>query len=339
MPKEVKGIVLSRLIVVISIILIPIITFFIFYLVDFGLWYTSNATLNFLVIKILCPIVFSVSWLFFLILFAKRVAASIDNMDNLTGVIPLRLKIFYGIIAGFLALIWFIPLATPIVSILSFSSMAWRLTTHGKESWDDPKVSNLTKFTMVLFSIIPIFCFISILPDYMILAQFLFEQIWTPMVNFIYILSYTLCTALGIGSFIVLITNQGVAEYEQIFEDNTESKTLLGIKLFELILFVFLFLLAWYGFEIVDLFYYIGFGIVVLVFIVNFVNGKRRDRSFRSYFLGYILAVIFIGSSLIFSYFEIEFFETLGILSLISSGFLFAIAFIYTFLKLEESEL
>ena len=44
MTREVKGFILSRLLVLISIIIVPIAIFLIFNLVEFSLWYSQNPT-------------------------------------------------------------------------------------------------------------------------------------------------------------------------------------------------------------------------------------------------------------------------------------------------------
>ena len=97
MTREVKGFILSRLLVLISIIIVPIAIFLIFNLVEFSLWYSQNPTLNFWILRVLCPLVFSVSWLFFLILFANRLSETIDSMDKTVGIVPLRLRFFFGL--------------------------------------------------------------------------------------------------------------------------------------------------------------------------------------------------------------------------------------------------
>jgi len=230
MPKEIKGLIVSRLVVLISIILVPVAIFLIFNLVDFKLWFSDDPALNFWILNILCPLVFSVSWLFFLILFANRFAATIEAMDRTVGVVPLRLRFFFGLNALFILFIFVFPIITPIISILSFASMAWRLTTSRKESWDDSKVSFGTKLLMILFSLLPIFCTIVILPQYILLSIFLWENIWIPLLPIIFIISVCLCTALAIGSLFFLIANKGVSEYEQILKEEDEEARILEVS-------------------------------------------------------------------------------------------------------------
>ena len=298
MAREIKGILVSRLVVLISIILVPIIVFVIFNLIPFQLWFSSDPDLNFWLIKILCPLVYSVSWLFFLILFANRLDQTINSMDRIAGIIPLRMKMFYGINAIFILFIFVFPIVTPIVSVLSFSSFAWHLTTFRKEEWDDEKVSFFTKFLMILFAVLPIFCTVLILPQFLDLPLFLWNNVWDPLLDYIFIFSYCVCTALAIGSLFILIANSGVSEYEQIYSDGRQRISMVNVKIFELALFIFLFVLALYDFIIVDVFYYAGFVIVLLVSIVNHFTGKRKTRKFRGHVFGYVLAAIFMSSSL-----------------------------------------
>jgi hypothetical protein len=335
MSTEMKGIMLSRLIVLISIVLVPIITFLIYNFVDFKLWFSNDPILEAWIIKFICPLIFSVSWLFFLLLFANRFAETIDSTDRVVGVIPLRLKLFFGINALFIILIFVFPLVTPLISVLSFASFAWRLTTFRKKRWEeDTKVSLLTKVAMGVFSVLPIFCAVVIIPEYLVLAIHLWRDIWIPLLDYIYVISYSLCTALAIGSLFYLFTNSGVSEYEQIFVDTTKSKSFMYIKILESVLFGFFLFLAFGEFDVINLFYNVGFIIVLFVSVVNYFSGKQKTSKFKGHLAGYILAAIFMGSNLIFI--RVEFSEIIKVWSLGVSGALFILVFIYTFIHLEE---
>ena len=137
MPKEIKGIILSRLFILVAIFAVPILIFLIFILTDFDLWFTTDVRVSVAIAKVLVPSVFAVSWLYFMSLFANRFSETIEAMGRTVGIIPLRLKIFYGVNAIFVLFIFVFPLITPVVSILSFASMVWQLTTYRKENWDD----------------------------------------------------------------------------------------------------------------------------------------------------------------------------------------------------------
>ncbi len=341
MPKEIRGLIASRLIVIISIIILPIIIFLIFAFADFSLWFTDDKTINFLIIKILCPLVFSISWVFFLILFATRVSTSIESMDKTVAVIPIRLKLFFGANALFILFIFVLPIITPIIAVLSFSSMAWRLTTFKRETWEDQKVSLATKIFMILFSILPVFCSIIILPQYLILAIFLWEVIWVPFLPVLFKISYAIYTSLAIGSLFFLIYNRGVSEYEQLLTEPKSEATIWYIRILEIFLFVFfLFLEGFFTggqrFELINVFYYAGFFIGIAVAVINFIMGKRKDVSFKSYFLGYLLAAIFMASNLFIAG---DWSYMIQMLFLFLSAAVFIFIFFFTFLTIKESEL
>ncbi|MFX1365603.1 MAG: hypothetical protein ACFFCE_06450 [Promethearchaeota archaeon] len=334
MPKEIKGIIVSRLIVLLSIILIPIAIFLIYNLADFNLWYTNDPTITILVIKILSPFIFSVSWLFFMILFINRFANTLDDFDKTVSVVPSRLKFFYGINAIYIMMIFIFPIITPLISILSFASMAWRLTTFRKERWeDDTKISKITWIMMILASVIPIFCAVSVLPGFLALTDFLWNDIWLKFLPFLFSISYSLFTALAIGSFILLLYNSGISEYEQLWVDSSKRDIIWDIRIFEIFLFAFFLFLDLYKFEVIELFYWGGFILILIISIVNYFQGKSKVKSFKSHLFGYLIAAVFVGSNVLFSTTEISGF--LRIWSLILSAVLYISVFFYTFFQAE----
>ncbi len=335
MTKTVKGILIPRLIVLLAIILVPLSIFLIFSFVDFNLWYSNDASLNFIVIKILSPIVYSVSWLFFLILFANRFANTMESFDDKISVVPSRLKFFYGINAVYILFIFVFPIITPVISILSFASFAWRLTTFRKDSWEeDTKTSFLTKLVMVLASLIPIFCTVSIIPEFLELPLFLWNNIWLNIIDYLFKISYSLFTALSIGSLIILCSNSGISEYEQLFVDTTQKKSFTNVKVLVVFLFGFFLYLDLYNYPIVDLIYTAGLVIVILTYLINLIRGRSKYGSFKSYFLGYLIAAVFIGSNVILTTDEISGF--LRVSSLLISAILYIFVLFYTFITLDE---
>jgi len=317
MPKTVKGIIVPRLVVLFAIFLVPLSIFLIFSLVDFKLWYSNDATLNFIVIKILSPIVYSVSWLFFLILFANRFANTIESFDDKISVVPSRLKFFYGLNAVYILFIFIFPFITPVISILSFASFAWRLTTFRKESWeDDTETSFLTKLVMVLASLLP-----------------LWNNVWLYLIEYLFKISYSLFTALSIGSLIILFSNSGISEYEQLFTDSTQKKSFTNVKVFVVFLFGFFLFLDINEYPIVELIYTAGLVIVIFTYLVNLIRGRSKYGSFKSYFLGYLIAAVFIGSNVILTTEEIS--EFLRVWSLLLSAILYIFVLFYTFITLD----
>jgi hypothetical protein len=336
MPRKVKDIYISRLVVLITLILIPIATFVIFISVNFDLWYSTNPTLEFWVIKVLCPVIFSGSWLYFMILFRNRLSLTLDSMERVTSIIPLRLKIFYGMIALIVLFIFLIPLVTPFIAIISFMSIAWQMSTRKHEFGESGGSPWYTKVLMLLFVIVPIFCTVSILPEYALLSEFLSASIWDPLIDHIYTISYCLCTALAVGSLFFLFENSGVSEYEQILQHPDDKKGNTYIKYVEFVLFIFLLILAYTGFELIEFFYGAGLVIVVFVSIINFFSSKKKTGKFGGHILGYLLAAIFMGSNLLI--FNVEFGEIFQIISLIILAAVFILIFIITFIVLEEED-
>ncbi|TFG25227.1 MAG: hypothetical protein EU533_01335 [Promethearchaeota archaeon] len=341
MPKEVKGLLITRLIVLVLIICIPISIFFIYNIIPFSLWYSNDPTLNFWVIKILIPSVFSVSWLFFLILFANRLAESMELFDEKIGVVPSRLKFFYGINAVYLLVIFVFPLVTPVISILSFASFAWRLTTFKKESWEeDTEISFFIKFLMVLFAILPLFCTVSIIHQYLDLSFFLWNDIWVRVLPYLFIFSYSLFTALAFGSLIILFSNAGISEYEQIWSETPTKNRFWKVKVFEGILFAFFLYLdlsryfGIYEYDLIDFFYLAGFIIIIFTSIVNYVRGKSKYKGFKGHLIGYFIATVFIGSNVIFTSELIS--ELLRVWSLLLSAIMYIFVLFYTFITIEE---
>ena len=335
MSKQVKGVIVSRLIILLAIILVPISTFFIYTFVKFDLWYSDDQVLTFWIIKIVCPLVFSISWLFILILFANRLANTMDSFDDVIDVVPSRLKFFYGINAVYILFIFVFPLITPIISVLSFASFAWRLTTFRKESWEeDTKISFLTKFMMGLFSLIPIFCTISIIHKYLVLPLFLWNNIWVPILPYLFDISYSLFTALAIGSLIILFANSGISEYEQIFVDTTKQKKFWNVRILEVVLFGFFLYLDWFDYPIIEFFYIAGFVIIIFISFVNYIRGKSKYKGFKSHLFGYLIAAVFIGSNVVFTSDAVLSFN-LRIYSLLISAILYIIVLFYTFYQVE----
>jgi hypothetical protein len=334
MPREIKGLILSRLIVLISIISVPIVIFLTYNLTSFDLWFSSNPQLKVGIIKLLCPTIFSISWLFFLLLFAERFANTIDDFDRTISVVPSRLKFFYGINAIYILFIFIFPLITPLISVLSFASFAWRLTTFRKKRWEeDTKISAFTWVMMGIAASLPIFCSVVVLPEYFVLADFLWNTIWLPNLDLLFTISYSLFTALAIGSLIYLFSNAGISEYEQIFIGTPQKDTYWNVKILEMFLFGVFVFLDLLNFSVIEFFYFAGFIIIIFTSLVNFFRGKSKYKAFKSHIIGYLIAAVFIGSNVLFTTSVIS--EFLTIWSLVISAAIYIFVFFYTFLSKE----
>ncbi|MBY9007204.1 MAG: hypothetical protein KGD63_10650 [Candidatus Lokiarchaeota archaeon] len=336
MSREVGGIIVSRLIILIALIIIPLSSFLIFIFADFELWYTDDPNTIFWMTKVLCPLVFSLSWIFFIGIFLNRLAMSFDKMDNTISIIPLRLKLFYGAIAVVVIFIFILPIITPFISIISFMSLAWQGSTRKKENWDESKTPFSTKLLMVGAALLPIFCTISIISEFVRISFLFSTSIWADLTEHIYIWSYCLCTALAIGSLFVLLANKGISEYESIMVDKTQKKKMWYVNIVELGLFVFFLYLAYGKFKIIEFFYTAGFILIIFVSIVNYFAEKQKTGKYKSHILGYILAALFMGSNVLI--FQNTGVEIISIISMIVLAGIFIIVFLLTFITMEETE-
>jgi hypothetical protein len=230
--------------------------------------------------------------------------------------------------------IFILPAITPVVSILSFASMAWRLTTIRRKRWEeDTKVSLLTWIVICIAAVVPIFCTVSIIPEFFVLTAFLWNDLWVPLLPYLFKISYALFTALAIGSFILMFYNAGISEYEQFWNGATKKKWIWYIKILEIALFAFFLYLDLLEFEVINLFYIFGFIFIIITSFVNYIQGKSKVVGFKSHLFGYIIAAVFIGSNVLFSTELIS--EILRVWSLIISAVLYIIVFLYTFLQAE----
>ncbi|MCK4381124.1 MAG: hypothetical protein KAW51_08315, partial [Candidatus Lokiarchaeota archaeon] len=162
---------------------------------------------------------------------------------------------------------------------------------------------------------------------------FLWNDLWLPMLDYLFIISYSLFTALAIGSFILLIYNSGISEYEQLWVDSSKKEIVWNIKILEVFLFGFFLFLDINQYDVIDLFYMVGFVLIIITSIVNFFQGKSKVTSFKSHLFGYLIAAVFIGSNVLFSTSVISGF--LRVWSLFLSAILYIFVFFYTFYKAE----
>ncbi|MFW9824787.1 MAG: hypothetical protein ACFFE4_17730, partial [Candidatus Thorarchaeota archaeon] len=151
--------------------------------------------------------------------------------------------------------------------------------------------------------------------------------------DLLFTISYSLFTALAIGSLIILFSNSGISEYEQTIFDNPQENKFWNVKILEVFLFGIFLALDLYNFAVIDFFYLTGFIIIIFISVVNFFRGKSKYQDFKSHFIGYLIAAVFIGSNVVFTTSEISGF--LRLWSLIISAVLYISVFFYTFLILE----
>lgn len=326
MPRQIKGLLVSRLITVGAAILVPVVIWVLFTLIDFEVaWFPPGDAKNILV-RVVTPLIYSVSWLFLILLFKDRISATIDAMDRSAAVIPLRLLFFYGLNALFVLCIFVFPLLTPVLAVLAFASFAWRLATVRKSDWGEQvHVSGFTWFLVVLFAIPPIFCSVMILPETFGLAVTLWNEFWLPIVDLLYDFSLVLCTSLTFGSLIFFVKT-GASEYEH----GSTDEDLRWVHAVEVIIFLFLLFLLWKEIEFINVFFWVGMGISFLIPAANFLKGRQAVGAINSHPVGYVIAGVFVLANLLW--------ETPSVknVTLLVTAIVFIVAAIYTFFHLDE---
>ncbi|MHA1341311.1 MAG: hypothetical protein ACTSRZ_15145 [Promethearchaeota archaeon] len=333
--RRIKGILLSRLIIIIVIVIIPISMFWLFSQNQFfQMNIIPESWRNF--ILIITPWLFTIGWLFILILFVNRLAGSIDAMDENIQVIPTRYKLFYGLNAIALLFTYAFPILTPAVCVLAFASLGYRLGTINVD-WDNVERTPFKAiFISILFAAIPGVISIAVIPDMINFSSYIWNTYWLPIIPILYRVSLALSTALTYGSLVILIQT-GAAEYENIGilqSPKNEFKS-TNIKIFEVLLFAFLLFLEWKQIEVKSLLYAGGFIIVCFTTFVNFIKG-RKNVDFRTYTLGYIVTIILYGANIV-SWDALGIASSIELLVIMISASIYIIVYFIVFLKYEEN--
>ena len=299
--RKIKGVMFSRLLVVLAIPIIPTIIFLIFSggvnntIFDFNL--IKSETLKAFILKI-TPWIFSISWVFILGLFASRISNSLDAIDRSFQVVPRRLNLFYGVNAVIILMVFVFPLLTPLICILAFASLGYRVTIAIVGWEDDDKAPKSALIVAMICAIFPGIISLTVMPDMFTFAQSIWVS-WQNYLDIFYVFSMTLCTALTIGSLAILMKT-GVSEFEQLKniggQEPPDVRWIVGLEGILFMLFVFM---AWKEIEILKMFYYAGFGISIIVPIINYFKGKKLTSDFKSYSAGYVLSAILLGANVL----------------------------------------
>ncbi len=334
----------SRVLIVVMIIAMPILIFWEFSQVSFDVPWITDPALKELIIHMIAPALYATGWVFIIVIFATRSADTVESISASSKIIPMRMRLFYTVNALFLAVILVFPVVTPFVAVIAFASFGWRLTTFRVE-WDSgKKVGAATYIVMILFAIPPALLSIVYIPVTVDLAVRFWTEYWMPLViNYLYIFSMALATALTFGSLIYFIQT-GASEYDQaVMARNGSGKetTFAGVKFLQVVMFLFLLFLEWKQIPIKSLFYWAGLAIVVFIALIGLVRQGRGAVQFdRSYFLGYLLtAAFFVGELWHFdSSLGLDLSEKLKSALLIITAVVYIATFVYKFITYEEDE-
>ncbi len=289
----IKKMKLSRILVMVIAIVIPIYILYLFlFSVDFDLnWLPSDWGYNSKIIwtsaNIVAPILYCVGWLYFNFLLAKRFASTIDLMQETSSMISAHYIIFYGICALAMLFSFLIPILTPIVAILAFSSLAFKLLTS-KSSWEDmdDKKKRIVKVFTFIVDIPVIFCTILVIPEIIGNSVQYFLSFMNVMIEPLYTSIRALGVALPIGNFILLYQNATQSGNVGKRLD-TSGKKNLNIAMVEVLIASFYIFMEYNlepqssGYQFFQYLYYIGIIFWILSFISNFIQGKNTRGTFN----------------------------------------------------------
>ncbi|HMF29898.1 MAG TPA: hypothetical protein VKK79_00675, partial [Candidatus Lokiarchaeia archaeon] len=291
----------SRVITVVFVPLVPIAIFLYFYFLGITITvpWIPDPDVAAIVVKWVAPALFAFGWAFILLLFVTRIADTFEEFETTSKVIPLRLRFFYGLDALALAILFAFPMITPVIAVIAFASLGWRLMTS-RTDWDsDAKAGAGTYIVMILFAIPPAACAYIYIPATLILAQYFWNNFWLSNVLILYNIAMSLSTATTIGSLIYFIKT-GASEFEQAQQGGIalaggNQQSFVGVKVFQVILFAFFLFLYYEDIPILSLFFWGGLAITVFIMAVNLFRGGGPGslQLDRTVFFGYLLSAGF----------------------------------------------
>lgn len=297
-----------RLLVVLLFILIPIYYFAIFFFVDIvsgGALYLSGF-LSYLdepfVIYFLMPLILSVPWFIFLILFRNNFANSFMIMHNTRSVITPRWTIFYGLTSFFIMAIFILPAISTVLSMFGFFILSWRVFIASDWAEKKGRGANICWFfiVVILLELFPILVAWEGYYNYTILTNVM----WTVWINYLpefYSFMIVIFNAFTIGSLTRLLSSK-TSEFERQVDQSTETN--LPMRLIYLVqtLFLIIFLTLWFLEIFLGGFFYwinliLNMFCLVLAFILiilSLFRGKQNGirLSILSYILVFFLAIV-----------------------------------------------
>lgn len=243
MPVYFKGVLASRLIVLILSIVIPI--YFSLLLVFSDIYTLSliifpNLYFNLIFNFIVTPIILSSPWIVLIYIFRNRLANTFTLWVDKTSIVPLRWLIFYGINTAIIAAFFIFPFISPGLSIFSAIILAWQFIASREGLWIRGRrfliLFSLPVFIAVLA--LPVIIFLLFYPAYVPLSLWVFTN-WQNFVGVFYAFSIWVVNAITIGSSIWVFYN--IALRRRIRDVFSESNWIIrGIEILLFILFAYL---------------------------------------------------------------------------------------------------
>ena len=283
------------------------------------------------------PILFCGGWIYFMLLLGKRFAATIEKMMETSSNIGTHYLVFYGVCAIAMLISFLLPLFTPVVSVLSYSSIVFRGLTK-RVTWNelDEKTQKFVKGITLLIDIPVVFCTILVLPDVILYSWEFFLSFWENLFDPLYYLMRALATALTIGNFIILYR----MAVQQV-ENKSSLDEHFDVILIEAVITGGLFFLAINEIEFVRVLYYVGAFFWFLSFITNFITARRSNSVIREkgktaqsplslllFAVFYLATTLFIRVGTDSTPSE----QTLGYILVFGAAFVFMVVFLIVFI-------
>jgi hypothetical protein len=209
----------------------------------------------------------------------------------------------------------------------------FRTLTRRKEWDEDEKVGTFTKVLVVLACIPGVLGAVMILPEMLDFSVFVWNEVWFPFTPLLYLVSISMATAFTFGSFISLLLGWGDRS-----ERSVEQR--LGTRMFEGFLFAAVFVMGYYRTPVFDVLLNFGLVLVIVLWLAQWLRGRQATVDFKSYFFGYLMTALFLGTSFLFgsedlSLAQIEMWRSI---LLVATGALHIIIFIIIFIRLEDHD-
>ncbi|MHA1269244.1 MAG: hypothetical protein ACTSPY_05600 [Candidatus Helarchaeota archaeon] len=298
-----------RLLVVLLFIIIPVYFFSIFLFVDvqssgalFLSWFLAYLDRNF-VFYFLMPLVLSVPWFIFLIVFRNNFAESFQIMHDTKSVITPRWTLFFGLNSILIVALFIMPVIANILSFFGFFVLSWRIFISS--DWAEKKGSGAnTCWFFIVVILLEIFPFLVAWEGYWNYS-ILQNVLWTTWIQYLpefYSFLIVIFNAFTIGSLTRLIASK-TSEFESDIDQTTETN--LPKRLIYLVqtLFLVIFLVFW----ILELsfggtFHWINLIInmiclllAFILIILSLVRGRSAGikLSIISYLIVFIFAIVY----------------------------------------------
>ena len=229
----------TRLAVVILAIIGPIyfflLMFFIPEMAPFG-----DPFLDLLFHRLAVPIVFSAPWLGLIYYQRYRLANTVHIMDETISSVPLRWRVFYGINAAFVLMLFVLPMTTPPLAIILGLYVAGTVFFRiGVGKFGGGKIGALLAILGALaLCVLPTFVMLEFLPNYIVVWETIlatWESFWLQVV---YGFAQCLVNSLSIGAPIHFLY-YGAEQYDKGLYGEIYTKAPTNkIRVFEFILFI-----------------------------------------------------------------------------------------------------